>query len=269
MHTALLALLVLSSTPPTVKAPNEGPARVYLGSLDEVSGSSLQTAADFGLDVAKAPDGSLFIASPGPWTRPLGNVTFSKTLIVRLRALNANEVEVSVEEEGRGKDGVTERVTAFHDRLANALAENRAKKPLAPKHPLEAVAEPVVVKPSDVSSTPPLEDSTSLRRWEVGQTTNKGVMTSVWRLNGRVPLHFTPASERRFLVTEGSVRMLVGNRSVVLSAGDLVVVPKAVRTQLDLDSNKRASLFVVESPPVDEKKTVWLEPKEPKAAVAP
>jgi mannose-6-phosphate isomerase-like protein (cupin superfamily) len=87
----------------------------------------------------------------------------------------------------------------------------------------------------------------------------------VWKLSGRVPLHFTPQSERRFLVTEGSVKMTVGARTFWISAGDFALVPKAVRTQIDLEPNARATLFVVESPPVDDAKTVWLEPRSASA----
>src|SRR6185436_2801329 len=90
----------------------------------------------------------------------------------------------------------------------------------------------------------------------------KPVNTSLWRLSGHVPLHFTPVSERRFLVAEGSIKMTVGNRTVWLSSGDFAVVPKAVRMQLDMEPNARATLYVVETPPVDDTKTVWLEKAE-------
>src|SRR5882762_7185507 len=74
--------------PPTVKQPNEGPVRLYLSTPDEAFLSAGKAAEDFGLDVAKAPDGTLFIASPGPWTRPHRGVTFTHTFIVRVRLLN-------------------------------------------------------------------------------------------------------------------------------------------------------------------------------------
>jgi mannose-6-phosphate isomerase-like protein (cupin superfamily) len=266
----LVAVLWLSSTawaqartnasPPTVKQPNEGAVRIYLATTDEAFACASRAGEDFGLDLAKAPDGTLFIASPGPWTRPYKGVTFVKTFIVRVRALNAKETEVAVEEEG--KDAATlERVGAFHERLATLLSDSRAKKPVTPRHPQEAGIEPTVIKPIDFAAMRPIEDREELRVWNLGFDRQKPVNTAVWKLSGRVPLHFTPVSERRFLVTEGSLKLTVGNRTVWISAGDFALVPKAVRMQIDLEPHARATLFVVESPPVDESKTVWLEPK--------
>jgi mannose-6-phosphate isomerase-like protein (cupin superfamily) len=246
--------------PPTVKQPNEGPVRIYLATPDEAFGSAGKAAEEFGLEVAKAPDGAIFIASPGPWTRPYKNVSFTHTFIVRVRALNPKETEVAIEEEA--KDGSTlERVSAFHERLATLLSESRAKKPITPRHPQEASVEPTVIKPIDLAAMRPYEDKEELRVWNLGFDRQKPVNTALWRLSGHVPLHFTPASERRFMVTEGSVKMTIGNRTVWLSSGDFAVVPKAVRMQIDMEPSTRATLYVVETPPVDDTKTVWLEPK--------
>lgn len=246
--------------PPTVKQPNEGAVRIYFATPDETFLSAGKSAEDFGLDVAKAPDGTVFIASPGPWTRPYKGVSFTHTFIVRVRALNPKETEVAIEEEG--KDGSTaERVNAFHERVAALLSEARAKKPITPRHPQEASIEPTVIKPIDLAAMRPYEDKEELRVWNLGFDRQKPVNTALWRLSGQVPLHFTPASERRFLVTEGSVKMTIGNRTVWLSSGDFAVVPKAVRMQIDMDPSQRASLYVVETPPVDDTKTVWLGAK--------
>jgi len=46
---------------------------------------------------------------------------------------------------------------------------------------------------------------------------------------GHVPLHFTPLSERRFMVTEGSVKRTCRHAHRVAELGDFAVVPKAVR----------------------------------------
>lgn len=250
--------------PPTVKQPNEGPVRIYFATPDETFLSAGKSAEDFGLDVAKAPDGTLFIASPGPWTRPYKGVSFSRTFIVRVRALNPKETEVAIEEEG--KDGTTaDRVSAFHERLATILSEARAKRPVTPRHPQESSIEPTVIKPIDLAAMRPYEDKEELRVWNLGFDRQKAVNTALWRLSGHVPLHFTPASERRFLVTEGSVKMTIGNRTVWLSSGDFAVVPKAVRMQIDMEPSARASIYVVETPPVDDSKTVWLETKTAQA----
>ena len=56
--------------------------------------------------------------------------------------------------------------------------------------------------------------------------------------------------------------MSVGTRDFWVAAGDFVVVPKGVRTQLDVEPGAKATFLVVESPPVDDTKTVWLEKKE-------
>jgi mannose-6-phosphate isomerase-like protein (cupin superfamily) len=247
-------------SPPTVKQPNEGAVRIYLCSPDEAFQSAAKAAEDFGLDVARAPNNALFIASPGPWTRPYNKVTFTRTFIVRVRALNPGETEVAIEEEGKDATSA-ERVTAFHEHLAGVLSEARAKKPVIPRAPQESAVEPTVIKPIDYAAMRPIEDKEDLRVWNLGFDRQKPVNTAVWKLSGRVPLHFTPASERRFLVTEGSVKITVGPRTFWISAGDFALVPKAVRMQIDLEPNQRATLFVVESPPVDDAKTVWLEPR--------
>jgi mannose-6-phosphate isomerase-like protein (cupin superfamily) len=244
--------------PPSVKQPNEGFVRIYLCTTDEAFASAARSAEDFGLDVARAPDGSVFIASPGPWTRPYKNVTFTHTFIVRVRGLNPKEAEVAIEEEN--KDAASaDRIGAFHEHLAAVLSEARAKKPIIPRAPTEAAVEPTVIKPIDYAAMKPSEDREDLRVWNLGFDSRKPVNTAVWKLSGKVPLHFTPQSERRFLVTEGSVKMTVGARTFWISAGDFALVPRAVRMQIDLEPNNRATLFVVESPPVDETKTVWLE----------
>src|SRR6185436_15293784 len=119
-----------------------------------------------------------------------------------VRFLNPNETEVAIEEEA--KDGSTlERVGAFHERLAAILSEARAKKPITPRHPKEASIEPTVIKPIDLAAMRPYEDTEELRVWNLGFDRAKAVNTALWRLSGRVPLHFTPVSERRFLITEG------------------------------------------------------------------
>lgn len=257
---AALAQGKTTASPPTVKQPNEGPVRIYLATPEETYTSAVRTAEEFGLDVAKAPDGTIFIASPGPWTRPYKNVSFTRTFIVRARLLNPKESELSIEEEN--KDGSTlERINAFHERVAQLLSESRAKKPITPRHPQEAAVEPTIIKPIDLAAMRPYEDKEELRVWNLGFDRQKPVNTALWRLSGHVPLHFTPASERRFMVTEGSVKMTIGNRTVWLSSGDFAVVPKAVRMQIDMEPNARASLYVVETPPVDDSKTVWLEQK--------
>jgi mannose-6-phosphate isomerase-like protein (cupin superfamily) len=243
-----------------VKQPNEGPVRIYLATPDEAFTSAGKSAEEFGLDVAKAPDGTVFIASPGPWTRPYKGVNFTHTFIVRVRALNPKETEVAIEEEA--KDASTEeRVSAFHERLAALLSESRAKKPITPRHPQEASVEPTIIKPIDLAAMRPYEDKEELRVWNLGLDRQKAVNTALWRLSGHVPLHFTPISERRFMVTEGSIKMTIGNRTVWLSSGDFAIVPKAVRMQIDMEPGARASIYVVETPPVDDTKTVWLGPK--------
>ncbi len=247
-------------SPPSVKQPNEGLVRIYLAPLDEVFSSAAHSAEEFGLDVSRAPDGTLFIASPGPWTRPYKTFTFPHTFIVRVRALNPTETEVAIEEEV--KDVLTaDRVNAFHEHIAAMLSEARAKKPVAPRNPLEAVVEPTVIKPIDYAAMRPSEDREELRVFNLGFDRQKPVNTSVWKLTGHVPLHFTPQSERRFLVTEGSVKMTIGNHTFWISAGDFALVPKAVRMQIDLEPGMRSTLYVVETPPVDDAKTVWLEPR--------
>ncbi len=272
-----VALLLLSSTVswgqgkdvPMVKLPNEGPSRVYLGSMEDALEASVQAAASLGLEVTRAPDGTVFIASPSSWTRPVDGIAFTRTFVVRARTLSGKETEVTVEEESRGRDKdpyADKRVGIFHERIAASVGELRPKKPLIPKHTLEMQGEATLVKQSDLLVMRTAEDTETLRAWNLGFARSNPINTVEWKLKGDVPLHFTPLSERRLLVMEGSVRIAVGTRTFWVFAGDFVVVPKAVRTQLWLDKDARATLFVVETPAVDDTKTVWLEGKGSKAS---
>jgi mannose-6-phosphate isomerase-like protein (cupin superfamily) len=267
---ALLAALIATHAAaqgresPVVRTPNEGNSRVYLGTPDEALEASVQAAAGLGLEVTRAPDGTVFIASPTSWTQAVENITFTRTFVVRVRTLNPKETEVSVDEESRGRDKdpyADKRVSLFHERIAAAVGELRPKKVLIPKHPQEIQAEPTLVKQADLLSMRPAEDSEALRAWNLGYARVNPVNTVEWKLKGDVPLHFTPLSERRLLVMEGSARIAVGTRTFWISAGDFVVVPKGVRTRIWLEKEARATLFVVETPAVDDSKTVWLEGK--------
>lgn len=243
-----------------VRAPNEGPARVYEGTSDEVLEAAVDAAERAGLDVTRLGEGFMFLASPDPWARPKKGVTFTKTLIVRLRSLGAKETEVEVSEEGRQVDAATAaRLDTFHEQVAVSLRDRRVKTPLVPKHPLENQGDAVVVRHTDLGSTVPSTEAATLRTWNLSRDKTKPVNTSVWKVSGRIPLHVTPLSERRFLVTEGGVHMTTGARTFWLSAGDFASVPKGVRTAIETEAGARATLFVVESPPVDDAKTLWLE----------
>lgn len=248
---------------PNVKAPNEGGSRVYTAPYDEVFAAATKAATDLKLELTLAPDGSVFIASPTAWTRPASGLTFQRTLVVRVRTLAARETEIVIEEEGRSKEaGAAERIAALHERIVEALGEVRSKKPLVPKHPSELQAEALVIKQADLPTLRPAADEDNLRAWNLGASRQASLNTAVWKLKGNLPLHFTPTSERRFMVMEGELRMSVGTRTFWLAAGDFVVVPKAVRMAIDVGEG-RATLLVVESPPVDDAKTVWLEPRSP------
>ena len=273
---AALALLLLSSAVclaqgkdlPMVKAPNEGGGRVYLSSLEDALQASVQAAASLGLDVTRAPDGTVFIASPTSWTTPVDGISFTRTFVVRVRTINTKETEVTVEEESRGRDKdpyADKRVGIFHDRIATTVGELRPKKVLIPKHPLEVQGEATLVKQSDLLAMRPAEDTETLRSWNLGFARSNPINTTEWKLKGDVPMHFTPLSERRLLVMEGSARIAVGTRTFWISTGDFIVIPKGVRTQLWLDKDERATLFVVETPMVDDTKTVWLDGKSGKA----
>lgn len=254
---------------PMVKLPNEGTGRVYVGSLEEGLEAAVQAAASLGLDVTRAPDGTVFIASPTSWTTPVDGISFTRTFVVKVRNIGPKETEVTVEEESRGRDKdpyADKRVNIFHERIAAAVGELRPKKALLPRHPQEVQGEPTLIKQADLLLLRPAEDTDTLRAWNLGYARSNPINTVEWKLKGDVPMHFTPLSERRFLVMEGSARIAVGTKSFWISSGDFVVVPKGVRTQLWLEKDARATLFVVETPAVDETKTVWLEAKAGKPA---
>jgi quercetin dioxygenase-like cupin family protein len=275
--TALLALVASLAFAqgkelPMVKAPNEGNTRVYLSSVEDALEAAAQAAGQLGLDVTRAPDGTVFIASPSAWTRPIENITFTRTFVVRVRMLSPKESEVTVEEESRGRDKdpyADRRVGFFHDRIAQTVGELRPKKALIPKHPQEVQAEPTLIKQTDLLSQRPSDDNDRGRSWNLGYARSNPINTVEWKLKADVPAHFTPLSERRLLVMEGSARIAVGSRTFWISSGDFVVIPKGVRTQLWLDKDARATLFVVETPAVDDTKTVWLEKPDAKAGGRP
>lgn len=257
--------LVFAQGPQTalVRAPNEGGTRVYVGSPEDVLEAGAQASEALGLAVTRAPDGSVFIASPTPWMKR-GLITFPKTLVVKVRVLSPKETELVVDEEGRGQPlaGADGRIAAFHEQVLKALGDVRPKKAIVPKHPQESLGEPVLIKQVDLVGIKPSEDTEQVRAWSLAKQYSKEVGTSLMHLAGAVPLHFTPVSQRRFQVLEGQVRMSVGTRDFWVAAGDFVVVPKGVRTQLDVEPGAKATLLVVEAPPVDDTKTVWLEKKE-------
>ena len=160
---------------PMVKLPNEGPGRVYLGSLDDALQASAQAATSLGLDVTRAPDGTVFIASPTSWTTPVDGISFTRTFVVRVRTISAKETEVTVEEESRGRDKdpyADKRVGIFHERIAALVGELRPKKALIPKHALENQGEATLVKQTDLLVMRPAEDTDSLRAWNLGFARN-------------------------------------------------------------------------------------------------
>ncbi len=257
-------------TPAVVKAPNEGPTRTYNASPDEVFEAATVAVERLGLFVTRAPDASVFIASPSVWKKPVVATLFPNTMLVRVRPVRASEVEIRVDEEVRaGETQSMERINAVHEAVATAIGEFRSKKPVIPRQPGEAQADGVFVKQSDLATMKMSEDRDGLRAWALAKDRSKPVATHVWKLSGPVPPHFTAQSERRLVVLDGSVRAMVGQKVAWLNAGDFVLVPKAVRLQLDVGDAARATVFVVESPPVDDAKTVWLDAKpgaEPKSS---
>ena len=192
-------------------------------------------------------------------------MSYPRTLVVHVRALSARETERLVEEEGKDRSpGAESRIAGYHERVATALGDIRPKKAITPKHPLEAQGEPVLIKQVDLVGMRPSEDSEDLRAWPLSREYSKEIATSLWRLSGSVPLHFTPTSQRRLMVLDGQVRMSVGTRNFWVASGDFVVIPKAVRAQMDVEPGSKATLLVIESPAVDDAKTVWLEDKDKK-----
>ena len=82
---------------PVVRGPNEGNARVYLGAPEDILSASVLAAQGLALEVTRAPDGTVFIASPTSWTRPVDGIAFTRTFVVRVRTLSPKETELSVE----------------------------------------------------------------------------------------------------------------------------------------------------------------------------
>jgi quercetin dioxygenase-like cupin family protein len=258
----LVASAAPKSLPGIVKGENKGPTRTYLFPLDEVYDVAVRAAEELPLNVERASDKSLFTGKVGPG-RQLGFLSGGRQYAFKLRILSPRETELTIEEKkvvfGELGGGVIDRL---HDRIGAMLELKRNQAPPPPRHALEGEGEATIIKRAALSGQPATGNLENSRVLALGQPTAQGgSASSLWEINGSVPLHFTPNSERRVFVLEGSLRMLVGTQEHALEPGDFLIIPRAVRTRVDLaGKSKRAELIVFETPAVETSKTVWLTP---------
>lgn len=137
-----------------------------------------------------------------------------------------------------------------------------------PTHPQEIVAEGLYVNRAELMRQKPLMEAPhAMRIWAAEKTPEVGAL--LVELNGVVPMHLHVASDHRIYMIEGKMNVLVGTRTVTMSPGDFLLVPRGVRHKFSLvEGHARAVFATVDNPLVDPKKNVWLEPA-PTPAGAP
>ena len=73
------------------------------------------------------------------------------------------------------------------------------------------------------------------------------------------PSHYHPNCHELLFVVEGQLEHTVGSRSISLSTGSLLHIPKGVAHHLQNTGNDRATLVVVFS--TDARETIWVNEK--------
>ena len=137
-----------------------------------------------------------------------------------------------------------------------ARARDEAKAP--PKHSGEVEAEGLMVTRSEVVKTKPAADLGVARVWVVEK--GKNVQSLLVELTGTLPMHFHPDGVHRMYVVEGRMRMTIGKETMEMGVGDYMMIPRGVRHKVERLGKGKAYFATVDTPPIDPKKIVWLEP---------
>jgi mannose-6-phosphate isomerase-like protein (cupin superfamily) len=137
-----------------------------------------------------------------------------------------------------------------------ARVRDDAKDP--PKHSGEVEAEGLMVTRSEVVKSKPAADLGVARIWVVEK--GKKVQSLLVELTGTLPMHFHPDGVHRMYVVEGRMRMTIGKETMEMGVGDYMMIPRGVRHKVERLGKGKAYFATVDTPPIDPKKIVWLEP---------
>jgi quercetin dioxygenase-like cupin family protein len=105
---------------------------------------------------------------------------------------------------------------------------------------------------------PDLDWPKAARFWIVERTSE--VSALLVEVVGTVPMHLHSDGGHRMYMIEGEMQVLVGKKQVVMSPGDYLSIPRGVRHKFQVPPGQKKALFATVDPPLDPKKTVWLEP---------
>jgi quercetin dioxygenase-like cupin family protein len=137
-----------------------------------------------------------------------------------------------------------------------ATAKGDAQAP--PKHAGEVEAEGLMVKRSEVVKKESAADLGVARVWIVEK--GKDVQSLLVELNGTLPMHFHPDGVHRMYVVEGKLLMTIGKETMAMEPGDYMMIPRGVRHKVERIGEGKAYFATVDTPPIDPRKIVWLEP---------
>jgi quercetin dioxygenase-like cupin family protein len=143
-----------------------------------------------------------------------------------------------------------------HSEAVAIAEEDDAKSP--PKHPDELETDGLMVKRSEIVSKKPTSDLGVARIWTVEK--GKQVQCLFVEVSGMIPMHFHPDGIHRMYVIEGKIRMTIGKETMDMEPGDFMLIPRGVRHKAERVGDGKAYFATVDTPPIDPKKIVWLEP---------
>jgi quercetin dioxygenase-like cupin family protein len=118
--------------------------------------------------------------------------------------------------------------------------------------------EGLLLKRDEITARPPASDLGPVRVWIAEKTPD--VVCFLIEITGVLPLHSHPDGVHRLYVIEGRVRFTVGSQTKELGPGDYIMIPRDVPHRVEAVGGK-AWYASVDTPPIDPKKIVWIEPK--------
>ncbi len=133
-----------------------------------------------------------------------------------------------------------------------------AHPPAESNAPMEAHAEGLMVKRSAIMKTRPVADLGVARYWIMEKKPD--VMCLLAEVSGTVPMHFHPDGVHRMYMLEGKMRCTIGTATMLMEPGDYMMIPRGVRHKLERVGEGKAYFVTVDSPPIDPKNNVWIEP---------
>jgi len=131
-------------------------------------------------------------------------------------------------------------------------------EPTTVKHSDDTPGHGLMVKRGELLKREPDADLGVARIWVV----EKGKNVHCWfvEVNGTIPLHFHPDGVHRMYVLEGRLRCTLGETTMMMDPGDFMLIPRGVRHRIERVGTEKAYFVTVDTPPIDPRKNVWLEP---------